>query len=189
MKPISLYKALFVTFVAILTVSCNDTLDQLLGFLSSQMKTVLAQARYIAAASTHRTSRLDVCENKVPRIRRVYWSGIWIDQVGIYRRILPPSGTTFKEGAVIDSVRAVVSYTTIMGDSLAPMQLSVYEVTKSLEGATDYAHQSKRVCQYDCPFGIATIYRQESLHTEPRHTPLVTILKHIGCTILTYRFP
>src|SRR5690606_21044749 len=45
-----------------------------------------------------------------------------------------PKGLEFKDGAVIDSVSVEISYTSLIGDSIAPMSLSVYEVTKSLKG-------------------------------------------------------
>lgn len=144
MKPRSLYKALFVTFVAILTVSCNDTLDQL-GFsiqpdedrLSVGIDTLQLQARTVQVDSMFAKTRYPVLGEYIDPV----FGSIKSEYIGEFYL---PSGTTFKEGAVIDSVRAVVSYTTIMGDSLAPMQLSVYEVTKSLEGATDYTHINPR---------------------------------------------
>ena len=71
MKPRSLYKALFVTFVAILTVSCNDTLDQL-GFsiqpdedrLTVGIDTLQLQARTVQVDSMFAKTRYP--------IRRVY---------------------------------------------------------------------------------------------------------------------
>ncbi|MDR1518105.1 MAG: DUF4270 domain-containing protein [Dysgonamonadaceae bacterium] len=44
--------------------------------------------------------------------------------------------TKFEKGAVIDSVRLSISYSSMIGDSLAPMQISAYAVNKALPSKT-----------------------------------------------------
>lgn len=169
MKPRSLYKVLFVTFVAFLTISCNDTLDQL-GFsvqpgndrLTVGIDTLRLQARTVQVDSMFAKTRYPVLGEYLDPV----FGSIKSEYIGEFYL---PNGTSFKEGAIIDSVRAVVSYTTIMGDSLAPMQLSVYEVTKSLKDATDYTHINPRdYADMSAPLGTQlftgknTTYRTET---------------------------
>lgn len=46
----------------------------------------------------------------------------------------------FEEGATVDSVRLTVSYATLIGDSLTPMRLSVYNLNKSIPKNKDYTN-------------------------------------------------
>jgi len=140
MKLKSLYKALIVTFVALLTLSCNDTLDQV-GFtiqpgkdrLTVGMATLNLLARTVAADSVYAKTKYPVLGEYIDPV----FGSIKSEYMGEFYF---PEGAGFSEGASIDSVRVVVSYTTMMGDSLAPMELSVYELTDSLKGVDDYTH-------------------------------------------------
>jgi len=140
MKLTSLYQAIIVTFVALLALSCNDTLDQV-GFtvqpgkdrLKVGVDTLFMQARTIQVDSMFAKTKYPVLGEYIDPV----FGSIKSDYIGEFYF---PEGSGFKTGATIDSVRVVVSYSTMMGDSLAPMELSVYEVTKSLQGVNNYTH-------------------------------------------------
>src|SRR5690554_338232 len=140
MKLKSLYKSLAITLLAIFTISCNDTLDQLgMSIQPGQdrlyvgVDTLQLHARTIKVDSMYARTKYPVLgEYNDPvfgSIKSEYVAEFYL-----------PTGANFKEGAVIDSVRAVISYTTMMGDSIAPMGLSVYEVSESLKGIGNYTH-------------------------------------------------
>lgn len=140
MKRKSLIKGLFLTFAAIFTLSCNDTLDQV-GFtiqpgkdrLELGVDTLHLKARTIQVDSVYNKTKYPVLGEYADPV----FGMIKSSYVGEFYF---PEGGGFKEGANIDSVRVIVSYTTMMGDSLAPMALSVYEVNKSLKGLSSYTH-------------------------------------------------
>ncbi len=140
MKLKSLYKVIAVTFIAAFIISCNDTLDQLgLSIQPGQDKLVVGvdtlqlQARTVKVDSMYARTKYPVLgEYSDPvfgSIKSEYIAEFYL-----------PTGAEFKEGAIIDSVKAVLTYTTMMGDSIAPMALSVYEVNKTLRGINDYTH-------------------------------------------------
>lgn len=140
MKLTSIYKALIVTLVAILTLSCNDTLDQV-GFsvqpdqdrLAVGIDTLHMQSRTVRVDSMYAKTKYPVLGEYIDPV----FGSVKSDYLGEFYF---PEGAGFEAGADIDSVRVVVSYATMMGDSLAPMELSVYEVTKSLKGVSKYTH-------------------------------------------------
>lgn len=121
MKLTSLYKALIVTFVAILTLSCNDTPDQV-GFtiqpgkdrLKVGVDTLFMQARTIQVDSMYAKTKYPVLGEYIDPV----FGSIKSDYIGEFYF---PEGSGFQTGASIDSVRVVVSYSSMMGDSLAPM--------------------------------------------------------------------
>jgi len=141
MKLKSLYKGLFITFFALLlTVSCDDNLRQV-GFtiqpvqdrLAVGVDTLMLEATTVQVDSVFSKTNYPVLGEYIDPV----FGSIKSEYIGEF--YLSP-GAEFKEGAVIDSVRTVISYTTMMGDSLSPMRLSVYEVTKSLKGIGNYTH-------------------------------------------------
>ena len=140
MKLESLYKVIAITSFVIFIFSCNDTLDQIgLSIQPGQDKLVVGvdtlqlQARTVKVDSMYARTKYPVLgEYSDPifgSIKSEYIAEFYL-----------PTGTEFKTGAIIDSVKAVLTYTTIMGDSVAPMGLSVYEVNKTLKGTNDYTH-------------------------------------------------
>ncbi|HCC86638.1 MAG TPA: hypothetical protein DEQ06_08685 [Porphyromonadaceae bacterium] len=140
MKPNSLYKALFVAFLLILTRSCDDTLDPV-GFtiqpgmdnLTVGIDTLQLMSRTIQLDSIYaRTTNPVLGEYLDPVFGSI--------KSGYMGEFYLPKGAGFKPGATVDSVKAVLSYTTMMGDSLAPMELSVYELNRSLKDAGNYTH-------------------------------------------------
>lgn len=140
MKFKSLYKAVAVAFLALLIISCNDTLDQV-GLtiqpgqdkLSVGVDTIQLQARTVKVDSMYARTKYPVLGEYTDPV----FGSIKSEYIAEFYL---PTGTEFKPGAVIDSVKAILSYTTMMGDSIAPMGLSVYEVSKSLRGTNDYTH-------------------------------------------------
>ena len=76
----------------------------------------------------------------------------------------------FTEGAILDSVQVVLLYNTFMGDSLAPMRLSVYRLNRSITGleATtginpqDYADMSAPIGE-EIFTGRNRIFRDEEI--------------------------
>lgn len=142
MKLKSFYKGVLLTFSAMLILSCNDTLDQV-GFtiqpgmdrLNLGIDTLVIQARTVQVDSVYSRTKYPVLGEYTDPV----FGTIKSSYVGEFYF---PEGTGFQEGADIDSVRVMLSYTTMMGDSLAPMALSVYEVNKSLKGLSDYTNVS-----------------------------------------------
>ena len=133
MKLKTIYKLFTITFIAILTISCNDTLDQLGSTIQPEkdkltvgIDTLQLHARTVQVDSMFgKTSYPVLGEYADP-----FFGSIKSEYIAEFYL---PKSLEFKEGAVIDSVRVEVSYTTMMGDSLAPMGLSVYEVIESLQ--------------------------------------------------------
>ena len=180
MKLKSLYKALFVTFVAILTISCDDNLYQV-GFsiqpgkdrLEVGLDTLLLQARTVQVDSMFTKTKYPVLGEYIDPI----FGSIKSEYIGEFYL---STAAGFEEGAVIDSVRTVVSYTSILGDSLAPMQLSVYEVTKSLKGVQDYTHINPRnYADMSAPLGTKLFTGKSSNYRTETYTS--------GYTTETYR--
>jgi hypothetical protein len=145
MKLKSLYKGLFITFFALLSVSCDDNLRQV-GFtiqperdrLAVGVDTLLLEATTVQVDSVFSKTNYPVLGEYIDPV----FGSIKSEYIGEF--YLSP-GAEFKESAVIDSVRAVISYTTMMGDSLSPMRLSIYEVTESLKGINNYTHINPEV--------------------------------------------
>jgi hypothetical protein len=129
MKLKTIYKLFTITFVAILAFSCNDNLDQI-GFsiqpdkdrLTVGIDTLQLQARTVQVDSVFGKTNYPVlgeyADPVFGSIKSEYIAEFYL-----------PKGLEFKDGAVIDSVSVEISYTSLIGDSIAPMSLSVYEVS------------------------------------------------------------
>ena len=173
MKLKSLYKVIAVTFLTILIISCNDTLDQVgLSIQPGQDRLVVGvdtlqlQARTIKVDSMYARTKYPVLgEYSDPvfgSIKSEYIAEFFL-----------PTGSKFIDGAIIDSVKAVLTYTTMMGDTIAPMGLSVYEVNKSLRGTNDYTHiEPSEFSDMSSPLGVQSFtgsnstYRMQSYTTD-----------------------
>ncbi|MGI6074194.1 MAG: DUF4270 domain-containing protein [Fermentimonas sp.] len=140
MKLRFLSKVLFFALIVISAISCNDNLDQL-GFTIQPSKdrlyvgidTLELEARTVQVESVYSKTHYPV----LGEYTDPYFGSI---KSGYLGEFYLPSDISFKPGAVIDSVQAVLSYRAMMGDSLAPMQLSVFEINKTLEGVADYTN-------------------------------------------------
>lgn len=171
MKFKSLYKALIVTFVALLAISCNDTLDQV-GFtiqpekdrLSVNIDTLNLEARTVKVDSVFTKTKYPVLgEYEDPA-----FGSIKSEYIGEFYF---PEGSGFKPDAAIDSVKVTVSYTTMAGDSLVPMELSVYEVRKSLKGLGDYSNiDPKAYSDMSAPLGKQTFTGKNSTYRIENYT-------------------
>lgn len=133
-------KVLLIALTALATISCNDLLDPI-GFtiqpgkdrLSIGTDTLELQARTVQIDSIFSKTQYPVLGEYTDPI----FGNIKSEYIGEFYF---PEDTRFHDGASIDSVRVQLAYTTMMGDSLSPMELSVYEVNKSLKGISSYSH-------------------------------------------------
>lgn len=181
MKFSSLYKSLLIAFIALSVVACNDTLDRI-GFtiqpdndkLSVGVDTLELDARTIQVESVFSKTKYPVLGEYIDPV----FGTIKSDYAGEFYY---PESSQFKDGAVIDSVKLKVSYTSIIGDSLAPMRLSVYEITKPLPRNNDYSNiDPKTYANMSSPLGSTVFtgknstYRTE-VYSSGRNTQTMTI--------------
>ena len=171
MKIKSLYKVIAITFLAIFIFSCNDTLDQVgLSIQPGQdrlivgVDTLQLQARTVKVDSMYARTKYPVLgEYSDPvfgSIKSEYIAEFYL-----------PTGAEFKTGAIIDSVKAVLTYTTMMGDSIAPMGLSVYEVNKRLRGTNDYTHiDPTEYSDMSSPLGVQSFTGSNSTYRMQSYT-------------------
>lgn len=105
-----------------------------------------------------------------------------------------PEGVNFPEGAIIDSVKVAVFYNSWKGDSLAPINLSVYEVTKSLpRGSHNTSVDPKDYVDISSPIGstlfsAGNVEVPESIRQERDyyHRAFVDLPKSLGEGIFDY---
>ena len=172
MKPKSLYKVLCAAFLSIVTLSCNDTLDQV-GFtiqpgmdtLTVGIDTMHLKARTVQLDSIYAKTNYPVLGEYLDPV----FGSVKSEYMGEFYL---PEGSGFKPDATVDSVRVVVSYTTIMGDSLAPMELSVYELNRSLKGIKSYTHiNPEEFAEMSEPLGKKVFTgKNNTFHTEYYNT-------------------
>ena len=140
------YKTLFKTILLILAVfiySCDDSLKDL-GFTiqpDTDRITVGTDSLFIKARTISVDSLLPdgmYAKTKKPVLGEYIdelFGSIKSDYAGEFYY---PEGKNFPDGATIDSVKVAVFYNSWKGDSLAPINLSVYEVNKSLPIGSHY---------------------------------------------------
>lgn len=139
MKLQTLYKLLFIA-LATMFVSCNDTLEKI-GFsiqpendrVSVGKDTLELSSRTIQVDSIFSRTKYPILGEYIDPV----FGSVRSEYVGEFYY---PENQGFKDGAIIDSVRLTVSYTSIIGDSLAPMSLAVYKVTDKLPKNKDYTN-------------------------------------------------
>ena len=171
MKLKTIYKLFTITFVAILAFSCNDNLDQI-GFsiqpdkdrLTVGIDTLQLQARTVQVDSVFGKTNYPVlgeyADPVFGSIKSEYIAEFYL-----------PKGLEFKDGAVIDSVSVEISYTSLIGDSIAPMSLSVYEVTKSLKGTNDFTHiDPEQFADMTAPLGVQSFTGKNSTYRTKSYT-------------------
>ena len=165
MKFKSLYKSLTIAFVALLSISCNENLDQL-GFtlqpkqdrLEVGVDTMVLQAKTIAIDSIYAKTQYPVLGEYSDPV----FGSLKSEYIGEFYF---PEGVKFHDGAAIDSVRVQLAYTSMMGDTLSPMNLSVYKVTKSLKGISNYSHiDPTEYADMTEPFGRQTFTGKNSTY-------------------------
>ena len=143
MKLQTLYKLLFIAIVTIFA-SCVDTLDKIGFTIQPENDRVSVGTDVLKLSSS--TVQVDsiFSRTKYPILGQYIdpvFGSIRAEYVGEFYY---PETQSFKEGAIIDSVRLTVSYTSIIGDSLAPMRLAVYKVTDKLPKNKDYTNFDPR---------------------------------------------
>jgi hypothetical protein len=126
------------TLIAAFLASCDDTIKEL-GFTIQPEKdgiSVGSDTLFLTAKTTKVDKIFAKTKNPVlgEYVDPIYGT-VKSDYVGEFYY---PEGLAFKSGAVIDSVRLSVAYSSWVGDSLAPMKISAYEVTKTLPKSNYY---------------------------------------------------
>lgn len=164
MKFKFLCRILAIAIIALTTVSCSD-LDSI-GFtiqpdkdrLSVGIDTLELQARTVQIDSIFSRTQYPVLGEYTDPI----FGSIKSEYIGEFYL---PKGARFHDGAIIDSVRVQLAYTSMMGDPLSPMGLSVYEVTKSLEGVNSYSHiDPSAYANMSTPLGTQTFTGRNSTY-------------------------
>ncbi len=130
----SLYKAFLALFIVIFATACDDTLDKV-GFsiqpdkdkLALGMDTLNLRTRTVEVGDFFDKTKYPVLGEYADPV----FGSIKSNYIGEFYY---PTGAGFKDGAIIDSARVVVSYSSLLGDSLTPMLLNVYQVKKPLQG-------------------------------------------------------
>jgi len=139
MKLQTLYKLLFVTF-AIILASCDDSLKQL-GFTIQPGKdgitvgtdTIEINAKTVMVDRIFAKTKNPVLGEYIDPI----FGSIKSDYVAEF---YIPENTKFPANAQIDSVKMDISFLTWVGDSLAPMRLTAYEINKKLPISNFYTN-------------------------------------------------
>ena len=126
--------------ITTILVSCDDTISEL-GFTIQPEKDVISVGSDTLFL-TAKTSQVDsiFAKTKNPVLGEYIdplYGTIKSDYVGEFYY---PEGLAFKDGAIIDSVRLSIAYSSWVGDSLAPMKISAYELTKTLPTSKFYTN-------------------------------------------------
>lgn len=165
MKHHNLFCILLGVAVTVLS-SCNDNLYQLgysiqpeedninvtTGTLSPQATTVKVDSIYM------KTSYPALGEYTDP----VYGT-IKSDYIG---QFYYSETSKFKSGAVIDSVRLSISYSSYIGDSLAPMQVSAYKANKALPSKTYNNIAPEEYCDMSAPMGAQSFTGKNAVYKD-----------------------
>ena len=140
----NLLKAILLTLIVIIY-SCDDSLKDI-GFtiqpdadrITLGSDSLIIKARTISVDSLLPDGMF--AKTKKPELgeyKDALFGSIKSDYAGEFYY---PEGKNFPDGAVIDSVKVAVFYNSWVGDSLAPINLSVYEVNKSLPTGSHYTN-------------------------------------------------
>ena len=139
MKQQTIYKLLF-AIALIVFVSCNDTYDSLGVTIQPEgdritvgADTLLLTARTVNVDSVFSKTKYPVLGEYSDPV----FGTIRSDYAGEF---FYPEDYSFIDGAEIDSVLLTVSYTSMLGDSLAPMQLAVYKIIDRLPEGSYYTN-------------------------------------------------
>ena len=140
-KPYSIYLLVLVALIY----SCDDSLKNL-GFtiqpesdrITVGTDTLFLKARTISVDSLLPEGIFAKTKNPVlGEYKDPLFGSIKSDYVGEFYY---PEGAKFPKGAIVDSMQVAVFYNSWQGDSLAPIQLSVYEINKSLPTFSHYTN-------------------------------------------------
>ena len=164
MKLSNLHKALIIAALAIVVIACNDMLDDIgvsqlpeRDRMSVGVDTLELSARTVAMTDVFARTRRPVLGEYIDPI----FGSIKSEFIGGF---FLHNGAGFTEGAVIDSVRVLLSYTTFMGDSLAPMRLSVYRANRSLRNLENMTNINPQdYADMSAPLGQRTFTGRNSI--------------------------
>lgn len=176
MKLQTLYKLLFVTF-AIVLASCDDTLKEL-GFSIQPGKDGIS-----VGTDTIEINAKTVMVNKIFAKTKNPVLGEYIDPIfgsiksDYVAEFYIPENTKFPANAVIDSVKMNLSFLSWVGDSLAPMRLTAYEINKTLPISNFYTDFNPSG-YYDStqPLGSSTFSVKTSEH---QHDPQSRMTRYV----------
>ena len=172
MKFNNLHKTLIIAALAIIAIACNDMLDDI-GLTQQPVRdrvsvgvdTLELRASTVEKDGIFARTRHPVLGEYIDPI----FGSIKSEFIGNF---FLHNGAGFTEGAVIDSVRVVLSYGTFMGDSLAPMRLSVYRANRSLSNLENMTNIDPReYADMSAPLGEQrftgsnNIFRLETIQT------------------------
>lgn len=167
MKLQSLYKLLIIALATVF-ISCNDTLQKV-GFsiqpgndkVSVGTDTLELSSRTVQVDSIFSRTKFPILGEYTDPV----FGKIRSEYVGEF---FYPENYAFKEGAKIDSVRLTISYNSIIGDSLVPMRLAVYKVTKELPKNKNYTNfNPEGNADMSAPLGTQNFTgRNKTYHTE-----------------------
>ena len=169
MKHQLLYSLLVVFFIGF-SISCNDSLGNLgyaiqpsdddvevtTGIINPITKTIKVDSIYM------KTSYPVLGEYTDP----VYGT-IKSDYIG---QLYYSETSEFESGAIIDSVRIAISYSSLIGDSLAPMQLSAYKVNKKLPASLYNKIDPTKYCDMSSPLGSQTFTGKNAVYEDIPYT-------------------
>lgn len=165
-----LFNGLLSAMVLFGIVACNDTLDQV-GFtiqpdgdrLSLSTDTLLLSAHSVKVDSIYLSSQYPVLGEYADPV----FGHMKADYAGEFYL---PETISFKDGAVIDSVSLQISYASIVGDSLAPMRLSVYELNRTLPANKTYSNvEASAYADLSAPIGSARFTGKNATYTTEQY--------------------
>lgn len=196
MKYKNLFKSTILAIVVLLY-SCDDSLKDL-GFtiqpdtdrISIGTDSLFIKARTVSVDSLLPEGMFAKTKNPVlGEYKDELFGSIKSDYVGEFYY---PKGKNFPEGAIIDSVKIAIFYNSWKGDSVAPINLSVYEVNKSLPTGShytnfepkEYVDMSKPIGQSLFTAGNIEVPESERQNQDYYHRAFVDLPKYIGDSIL-----
>lgn len=145
---------LMLTIAVVAFVSCNDTLDKLGMTIQPEgdrvtvgADTLLLTAKTVKVDSVFSKTKYPILGEYLDPV----FGNVKSDYIGEFYY---PDDHGFKKDAKIDSVMLTVSYTSILGDSLAPMELAVYGVKERLPRGVKYTNfDPKALADMSAPLG------------------------------------
>lgn len=199
MKQKDLLNITLLSIVALLLYSCDDSLKNL-GFTiqpDSDRITVGTDSLFLNATTVSVEALLPNgmhARAKTPILgeyKDSLFGTIKSDYLGEFYY---PKGKNFPDDAIIDSVQVGVFYDSWRGDSVAPIEISVYEVKKNLPSGSHYTKfDPTKYVDIDSPIGrsIFTAANIEVPRAERQkqgyyHRALVNLPKSIGEEIYHY---
>lgn len=140
MKLKTIFSSLLLLLILSFATSCDDSITELGTTIQPSSDNITVGMDTLILSS--KTVRFDSIFGKTSNpVLGEYQDPVY----GIIRsdylgELYIPEGSTFPKNAVIDSVKLGIFYNTWVGDSISPMEVSVYELTKTLPSASYYTN-------------------------------------------------